>query len=68
MNGAGFRCVRTLNLTQSEARSHWRILSRSLLTVILYVNKVGLLQIFTKSISPPHNKTRVFIIRKKQQP
>ena len=68
MNGATVRCVRTLNLTHSEARSHWRVLSRSLLTVISYVNKVGLLQIFTKSISSPHNKTCVFIIRKKQQP
>ena len=61
MNGATVRCVRTLNLTHSEARSHWRVLSRSLLTVISYVNKVGLLQIFTKSISSPHNKTCVFI-------
>ena len=52
MNGMVVRWVRTLNLTHSEARSHWRVLSRSLLIVTAYVNEVGLLQIFTKSISP----------------
>ena len=52
MNGMVVRWVSTLNLTHSEARSHWRVLSRSLLIVTAYVNEVGLLQIFTKSISP----------------
>ena len=52
MNGMVVRWVRTLNLTHSEARSHWRVLSRSLLIVTAYVNEVGLLKIFPKSISP----------------
>ena len=41
MDGVGVRCVRAFNLTNIEARSHWRVLSRSLLTITLYINKVA---------------------------
>ena len=37
----GVRCVRAFNLTNIEARNHWRVLSRSLLTITLYINKVA---------------------------